>query len=402
MAYTSRQNTAPRGQQNPAPAPQAPQEPQAPTTGAMTPAAPQTPATPAPNASERFTATVMRQFGSTVGLPQVTDYQRQLVQGYFIAIDRALKAAEEERLRKNNNNRDHKYDNDLPVTWANVNLTDLALDVVHYARMGLDMMQDNHLFPIPYKNNKTRKYDLTLMPGYNGIQYIAEKYALEKPAAVTIELVYSTDTFKPIKKTAGVKVEAYEFAINNPFARGEVVGGFGYIEYTDPLKNKLVIMTLKDILKRKPQYASPNFWGGKQKVWEGGKQVEKETEGWFEEMCLKTLKREVYSAKHIPRDPKKVDDNYQYMKMQEARIADLQAQAEIDAYANGDVIDTTPELPPAAPESLPPAPEPPAGYKVDQTTGELVPDAQPAPEPTAPTEPPASGDGQTTLGGPEF
>ena len=403
MAYTSRQNTAPRGQQNPAPAPQAPQEPQAPTTGAMTPAAPQTPATPAPNASERFTATVMRQFGSTVGLPQVTDYQRQLVQGYFIAIDRALKAAEEERLRKNNNNRDHKYDNDLPVTWANVNLTDLALDVVHYARMGLDMMQDNHLFPIPYKNSKTRKYDLTLMPGYNGIQYIAEKYALEKPAAVTIELVYSTDTFKPIKKTAGVQVEAYEFAINNPFARGEVVGGFGYIEYTDPLKNKLVIMTLKDILKRKPQYASPNFWGGKQKVWEGGKQVEKETEGWFEEMCLKTLKREVYSAKHIPRDPKKVDDNYQYMKMQEARIADLQAQAEIDAYANGDVIDTTPELPPAAPESLPPAPDAPAGYKVDQATGELVPDAQPAPTaPTAPTEPPASGDGQTTLGGPEF
>lgn len=53
------------------------------------------------------------------------------IQGYFISIDRALKAAEEERLRKNANNKDHKYDNDLPVTWENVNLTDLALDVVH-------------------------------------------------------------------------------------------------------------------------------------------------------------------------------------------------------------------------------------------------------------------------------
>lgn len=131
--------------------------------------------------SERFTAKVMKEFGSSAGVPQVTDFQRQLIQGYFISIDRALKAAEEERLRKNANNKDHKYDNDLPVTWENVNLTDLALDVVHYARMGLDMMQDNHLFPIPYKNNKAQRYDVTLMPGYNGIRYIAEKYALDPP-----------------------------------------------------------------------------------------------------------------------------------------------------------------------------------------------------------------------------
>ena len=131
------------------------------------------------NNSERFTAKVMREFGSSAGVPQVTDFQRQLIQGYFIGIDRALKAAEEERLRKNANNKDHKYDNDLPVTWEHVNLTDLALDVVHFARMGLDMMQENHLFPIPYKNNKAQRYDVTLMPGYNGIRYIAEKYAVE-------------------------------------------------------------------------------------------------------------------------------------------------------------------------------------------------------------------------------
>ena len=193
--------------------------------------------------SERFTSKVMMEFGSSVGAIQVTDYQRQLIQGYFVAIDRALKAAEEERLRKNANNRDHeKYDNPLPVTWENVNLNDLALDVVHYARMGLDMMQKNHLFAIPFKNNKMQKYEVNLMPGYNGIQYIAEKYALETPVAVTIELVYSTDTFRPIKKTAGVRVESYEFAINDAFNRGEIVGGFGYIEYQDPLKNKLVIM----------------------------------------------------------------------------------------------------------------------------------------------------------------
>ena len=368
----------------------------APATAGSTvpqPAAAPVPAEVKPNAAERFTAKVMKEFGSTVGEIQVTDYQRQLVQGYFIAIDRALKSAEEERLRKNEKNKDHeKYDNNLPVTWGNVNLNDLALDVVHYARMGLDMMQENHLFPIPYKNNKTGKYDMTLMPGYNGIQYIAEKYAVEPPLAVTVELVYSTDTFRPIKKSAENRVENYEFAINNAFDRGEIIGGFGYIEFADPVKNKLVIMTKKDIEKRKPKYASANFWGGKQKVWENGKQVDQETDGWYEEMCLKTIKREIYSAKHIPRDPKKIDDNYQYMKMREARIAELEAQDIIDANANGMVIDVTPT---ALPEPVTPA----SGVPISGNPSEPA----ASPRPTAETAPAViQDDGQTTLTGPTF
>ena len=368
----------------------------APATAGSTvpqPAAAPVPAEVKPNAAERFTAKVMKEFGSTVGEIQVTDYQRQLVQGYFIAIDRALKSAEEERLRKNEKNKDHeKYDNNLPVTWGNVNLNDLALDVVHYARMGLDMMQENHLFPIPYKNNKTGKYDMTLMPGYNGIQYIAEKYAVEPPLAVTVELVYSTDTFRPIKKSAENRVENYEFAINNAFDRGEIIGGFGYIEFADPVKNKLVIMTKKDIEKRKPKYASANFWGGKQKVWDNGKQVDQETDGWYEEMCLKTIKREIYSAKHIPRDPKKIDDNYQYMKMREARIAELEAQDIIDANANGMVIDVTPT---ALPEPVTPA----SGVPISGNPSEPA----ASPRPTAETAPAViQDDGQTTLTGPTF
>ena len=368
----------------------------APATAGSTvpqPAAAPVPAEVKPNAAERFTSKVMKEFGSTVGEIQVTDYQRQLVQGYFIAIDRALKSAEEERLRKNEKNKDHeKYDNNLPVTWGNVNLNDLALDVVHYARMGLDMMQENHLFPIPYKNNKTGKYDMTLMPGYNGIQYIAEKYAVEPPLAVTVELVYSTDTFRPIKKSAENRVENYEFAINNAFDRGEIIGGFGYIEFADPVKNKLVIMTKKDIEKRKPKYASANFWGGKQKVWENGKQVDQETDGWYEEMCLKTIKREIYSAKHIPRDPKKIDDNYQYMKMREARIAELEAQDIIDANANGMVIDVTPT---ALPEPVTPASGVPISGNPSEPAASPRPTAEPAPAVI-------QDDGQTTLTGPTF
>lgn len=352
------------------------------------------------NASERFTAMVMKQFGGSVGAPDLTDFQKRLIQGYFIAVDRALKTAEDERLRKNSKNRDHKWDNDLPVVWENVNLTDLALDAVHYARMGLDMMQDNHLFPIPYKNNKTHKYDVTLMPGYNGIRYIAEKYAVEQPVAVTTELVYTTDVFTPIKKSSSNRVESYQFEIKQPFERGEIVGGFGYIEYTDPSRNELIIMPLKAILKRKPKYASANFWGGKQ--------GDEEVEGWFDEMCLKTLIREVYSAKHIPRDPKKIDDSYQYMKLREAQVAEMQAQEEIDTFANGTVIDTTPQLPPSGASASPTATE---GYQVNLDTGEVIEPAAASSGPSAglkssaaqaaPTQEDDNGQ-QTMIGGPDF
>ncbi len=316
--------------------------------------------------SQRFTNKVLSEFtGNIAGELQITTHQRALIQGYFIGIDRALSVAEENRLRKNKSNGNHEYDNPLPCAWTNINLNDLALDVVHYARMGLDMMQDNHLSPIPFRNKKTGKYDITLMPGYNGIQYIAEKYAVEKPKAVTVELVYSFDIFKPIKKSLNNPIESYEFEIIDAFNRGQVKGGFGYIQYDDPAKNKLVTMSLHDIEKRKPEYASAEFWGGKAKKWEGKKQVEVETDGWFEEMCLKTVKREVYSAKHIPRDPQKIDDNYQYMKMRETKYAEMEVQKEIDASANQIIIDTTIEGP---------------AIDVDFETGEIIPDPPAADE----------------------
>lgn len=215
------------------------------------------------------------------------------------------------------------------------NLTDKELD---------DIKDNNRV-----ARTGTKMYVVNLMPGYNGIQYIAEKYALEKPVSVTVELVYSTDTFKPLKKNRENRVESYDFEINNAFDRGEIVGGFGYIEYTEPTKNKLIIMTLKDILKRKPEKASGEFWGGKKTAWEKGQKVEVETEGWFEEMCLKTVKREVYSAKNMPRDPKKIDDAYEYMRMQEIRLAQMETQEVIDAEANQVVIDTEAQETPQKP-----------------------------------------------------
>lgn len=277
--------------------------------------------------SQRFTNKVIEEYGnSTSRAIQLSDQQKRLVQGYFICIDRALNIAEINRQKKGGKG--------ISYTWDNVNMTDLALDVVHYARIGLDMQEKNHLFPIPYANRRTGKYDLAFTVGYSGIQYIAEKYAITPPRSVTVEVVYSNDVFKPLKKSKTNPIETYEFDITDPFDRGKIIGGFGYIEYDDESKNTLVIMNIDAIKKRAGRNASPEFWGTeftgkKTTAWENGQMVSVEADGWLDEMVRKTLIREVYSSKYIARDPSKIDDDYQHLKEREV----VYAQAEIDAEA---------------------------------------------------------------------
>lgn len=294
--------------------------------------------------SERFTNKVIAEFRTGAGDIEVSDHQRGLIQGYFISIDRALKLAEENRVRKNEKNTDHKWDNTLPVNWDNVNLNDLAIDLMHYSKIGLDMMADNHLSPIPYKNSKTNKYDIGFIEGYEGIKFQAEKYALIKPLKVTIELVHKNDEFRAYKKGKDNPIESYSFDITNPFDRGEPIGGFGYLEYENPRMNELIIMTEKDILKRKPEYAAVEFWGGEKEEYQNGKRTGKKEhiEGWKEEMYYKTLVRYVYGKISI--DPDKIDESYRYTKMREARISEYEAMAEIAENSGKVTIDTTGEV----------------------------------------------------------
>lgn len=315
--------------------------------------------------SQRFTETVIKEFSISTaqdGILQVTDSQRILIQGYFLVIDRALKTSEESRLKKNASNSNRDYDNLVPYDWKHINLRDLALDCVHYAKMGLDMQEKNHLFPIPYKNGKTGLYDISFTVGYNGIRYMAMKYALIPPKCVTIEVIYTTDKFIPYKKSRENPVEAYDFAITNPFDRGEIVGGFGYIEYDDQSKNMLIIMPLKAIQKRMGKNASAEFWGtaltGKQiTVWDKGQKKTVEAEGWVDEMCRKTLIREVYSEKYIPRDPAKIDGDYRHFLAREVAYEQFAVEAEEQQTANSVPIDvpTAPvaALPDKAPTRIP-------------------------------------------------
>ncbi len=288
-----------------------------------------------PSASERFTAMVMAEYGKACGAKhEFTSREIQLIRNYFIAIDQTLTKSEADRVRKNTANRDHKYDNSLQYSWQNVNLPALATDLAHYAHIGLDMMEDNHLFPIPYKDNKSSVYTITLMEGYNGIRFQAEKYALTPPRNVTVEVVYTSDVFKPIKKDARHPVEGYEFDIPTPFDRGVPNGVFGYVEFEDAVKNFLIIFSNADVLKRKPKYASAEFWGGIKKTYEDGKQVEVTLDGWLPEMYEKTMKREIYGSKRIPRDPGKVDESYQYIRQREQQYIDIITEAEVEESSN--------------------------------------------------------------------
>ena len=104
---------------------------------------------------------------------------------------------------------------------------------------------------------------------------------------------------------------------------------------------------MKDIEKRKPKHASAEFWGGTVKVWEGGKQVEQQSDGWIDEMCMKTLKREVFSSKHMPIDPLKVDEAFRNMKMRESQYAEAELEEKIEtkqATIQLDIPDNTSEL----------------------------------------------------------
>jgi recombination protein RecT len=172
----------------------------------------------------------------------------------------------------------------------------------------------------------------------------AKKYGLDIPDHVVVELVYSTDKFKPYKKDRNNQIESYDFEITDVFNRGQVVGGFYYHIFTEaPEKNKLVVMTYADILKRKPQYASVEFWGGEKDVWENNKKVGKETvEGWHDKMCWKTVYRAAY--RDITIDSQKIDDDYLKLKQTEAEFRAAEPEREIAENANMTTIDVTGEV----------------------------------------------------------
>lgn len=241
------------------------------------------------SAGERFTGAIMREFGaSTSTSVTLTEKQKRLAQHLFVKLDVTLKTFEMKR-----------EGDKAPFIWNNVNMEKLAMDAMHRIELGLDALIPNHLSPIPYFNNTTKKYDIDLRIGFVGKDYYRRSIALVQPKDIVYELVHESDKFVPKKKSLSNAVESYEFEITAPFNRGKVVGGFGYIMYEDATMNKLVIVTNDDFEKAKKAAASKKFW-----------------DGFPTEMKYKTLVHRV--TEKIIIDPSKVNISHLIVENQEA------------------------------------------------------------------------------------
>lgn len=263
---------------------------------------------PEPTMSERFTKAVLTEFSSNAGELTFGPHQKKLAQHLFIKADQQLNEQEARRIAKNQTNK-------APIIWQNINMQKLALDAVRRIELGLDALAPNHVHVIPYFNSKLKKYDLDLRIGYEGKMFYRREIAIEPPADVRIELVYSTDHFKPIKKSVSNKAESYEFEITNPFERGDIIGGFGYIIYEDETKNKLILVTKKDFEKSEKQ-GNDDFWKKNPT-----------------EMKYKTIVHRV--ADKLSIDPKKMSVAVADAEAQD----DADFQHEIEEKANKEVID---------------------------------------------------------------
>jgi recombination protein RecT len=257
--------------------------------------------------SGRFTAMVVKEYQVASGTTTMSPEMKRRIQNYFVKIDMILNDAETKRLSKSEQFRDA-----LDFSWQNINIEKLASEVVVLSSLGLDPLTPNHINPIPFKNTRLNKYDVVFIRGYKGLEVVAKNYALTPPKNVICELVYETDLFDMTKKDRENKVENYAFKVAQPFNRGQIIGGFIYKEFEDETLNTIEVLSIAQILKRKPKHASPEFWGGEKDKWENGKKVGKETiEGWYEEMCLKTLKRHAWGSFTL--DGSKVNDSYEKM-----------------------------------------------------------------------------------------
>ena len=282
----------------------------------------------AASASQRFVSTVMREFTSSSGKMDITPYQESLIQGYFIACDKALRYLEEKR-QKDAADGDKKAAQKLPYTWENINIgADLAQSIAIFAKNNLSILVKNHFYPIPRLNGKNGRYDLTFQEGYEGLKYKAVKYSLFEIVDFEAELLYSNDKFKIIKDC--YNGSAYELEIANPFDRGNMIGGYAYIRFKDPRQNKLFTMSKAEIDAVKDTAQTQTFW-----------------KPFYNEMALKTVVRR--ATKLVILDPKKFDDYYLLMQKYNNDAAEADLANELREKANREPINVTPiETPPAS------------------------------------------------------
>lgn len=270
--------------------------------------------------TQRFVIGCQKNIEEQIGTGQaINEYHETLLQKLCIKISVALKVMEEKRLKDPNDKR-------AAYKWKNINIEQLMLDAVYVVQLGIDALIPNNIHVIPYWSKALELYNIDLRLGYIAKDYLLREKALTEPLDIFYELVYETDNFMPIKKSKDNPVESYNFAITEPFNRGKVIGGFGYIMYDNDKMNKLVIVTKADFDKAKQAARTQDFWGSNK---------------WEKEMQYKTLIHKV--GKAIPLDPKKINSEaYHYMVAKDSADYSLEEElieAEIQENANKKLID---------------------------------------------------------------
>lgn len=279
-----------------------------------------------PTTSERFTDMVKTQFEAEVGADlQWDSKERILAQHLYIKADQQLTSLEAKRLDRSN------AETGVPIIWNNVNLPKMALDSVHRIALGLDALIPNHLHIIPYFNRRLGKYDLDLRIGYSGQDYIRRELALDKPLDIRYDLVHENDKFEPQPRDSSREVEGYIFQITQPWDRGKVVGGFGYIIYNDEKKNRLVLVTDEDFIEARTAAQTGEIWNTNER-----------------QMKLKTVVHR--TTARVPLDAGKINArSYAFVEDQEAAEVIPMIDGTVDSDENVtplavDLDDESPEM----------------------------------------------------------
>lgn len=258
-------------------------------------------------ASKKFSNMLVPAFEGHFGIAP-TENEVALMTSYYFGIEKTI------------------INSDGYYKMADLDAVQLKRDLIHFSRLGYDCNVPDMLSFMPRKDGKTGKVKMLPIEGKAGLIYKADKFCNEedKPIDYKVELVYEKDEFTMIKSDAENEGDSYKFKITSPFNRGNLVGGFGYLVYKDKSKNKLLVMSIEEILRYKPDKASEKFWGK-----------------WKEKMCIKTITKQLF--KLVKLNPEKLSmyaESLNVIDNTDMEFAKLEAQEEVEANANvGEVID---------------------------------------------------------------
>lgn len=314
---------------------------------------------------EVFLEKIQAQFVAQMGEPTAwTSLQRTLAQHLFVKMDLAFRDHEIKRASN------PRKKNDPPITWKNVNMLDLANDAAKIVRWELDAEIPNHVNVMPYLNGRTKQYDIGLTLGYEGVRHVHVKFTRVPPLKVSFNLVHDDDTFD-IDYSAGWPQPI--FRRGNYFKPGEVVGGFGHIEFENPRRNIVVPVEYREFEKAKKASKNVDFWGGEKDEWANGERTGRkiQVEGFEKEMQFKTVVLRV-CRKHLPLDPEKINVA-EVHAFTEAEMDYIEGEVQEEIEANANQGGQLALSPPDASRQIPqPTPEPekvPAGTATQEGPG---------------------------------